>query len=123
MIDVVDFNGNDLGTYGEIGEFSMGGPYLEGKESAVEYPQRAFLGIRYTEPTINGKQYNNTTIVGFSATAAFDQIMFEFGFVSYSPSSDIFNKFVYRYKHQAGNYSTDPEKFNTNWTLLNVSKA
>lgn len=83
---------------------------------------RSFMGVTYSDPIINGKRRLSTRIVGFSVAPVGDanQVILEFGFITYTSYQDIYRKFVYRFKHNEGNYSTDANSFGVPWTTLNI---
>lgn len=121
-IEIVDYNNKNNKVLREIGEPHPDAVYIEGKESELSLETRSFMGITYSDPIINGKRRVNTRIVGFSVAPIgdVDQVIFEFGFVTYTNDQDIYRKFVYRFKHKAGNYSTDANSFGVPWTTLNI---
>ena len=90
-IEIVDYNNKNNKVLREIGEPHPDAVYIEGKESELSLETRSFMGITYSDPIINGKRRVNTRIVGFSVAPIgdVDQVIFEFGFVTYTNDQDI----------------------------------
>lgn len=121
-IEIVDYDNKNNKILREIGEPHPDAVYKEGRDAELPLETRSFMGVTYSDPIINGKRRVNTRIVGFSVAPVGDanQVILEFGFITYTSDQDIYRKFVYRFKHNEGNYSTDANSFGVPWTTLNI---
>lgn len=121
-LEVVDYNNQNIKILNELGEPSPTAIYIEGSETKFDINFRNFIGISYSDPIINDKKRENSRILGFSICTPGDdnQVILEFGFVTYSSDPEVCAKFVVRYKHKGGDHTTDVNNFNTNWRTLNI---